>query len=61
MLHEIPGGLWEAVGTDIFTIDNKHYLCTVDYHGKFPVIRQVEGFMADNLIKIHGFFRIWTV
>ena len=23
---------WESVGTDIFTINNKHYLCIVDYH-----------------------------
>ena len=41
-------------------LSNKHYICFVDYHNKFPVIIQVEGFSADNLI-IHVrlyFFRI---
>ena len=51
MSHEIPGRLWESVGADIFTIDNKCYLHIVDYHSKFPIIEQVEGFGTENLIK----------
>ena len=59
--HEIPGRLWESVGADIFTIDNKCYLHIVDYHSKFPIIEEVEGFGAENRIKICKiFFRIWT-
>ena len=36
---------------DIFTISKKYYLCIVDSHCKFPVIKQVEGFSTDNLMK----------
>ena len=36
----------------IFSIDSKHYLCIVDYHGKFPVMRQVEELNTDNLIEL---------
>ena len=51
MSCEIPGRVWESVGADIFTINNNHYLCIVDYHHKFWVMEQVGGFSADNLIK----------
>ena len=27
MPHEILGRLWESVRTDIFSINNRHYLC----------------------------------
>ena len=50
--YEIPGRPWESLKADIFTIDNEHYVCIVDYNNKFPVIKQVEGFNTDNLIKI---------
>ena len=51
--HEIPGISWESVGANIFTIKNKHCLSIVDYHSKFPVMKQVEGLSADNLTKTH--------
>ena len=51
MSQKIPVGLWESLGADITTINNKHYLCIVVYHSIFPMIKQVEGFCADNLIK----------
>ena len=31
MSYEIPGRPWESVITDILTINNKHYLCIVDF------------------------------
>ena len=37
--HEIPGKLWGCVGADIFSTDRKYYLCIVDYHSKFPLIK----------------------
>ena len=51
--HEIPCRLrlLECAQPDIFSINNKHYLCIVDYHSMFSVIKQVKGFPADNLIK----------
>ena len=39
MSHEIPGRPWESLGTDVFSINNKHYLCIVDYQGKFPLMK----------------------
>ena len=49
--HEIPDKLWETLGEDIITVNEKHYLCIVDYHNKFPVIKHITAFNADNLIK----------
>ena len=53
MLQEIPGRLWEYVGVDIFPINNKHFLCIVDYYSKFPVMKQVELFSTDNVIQTY--------
>ena len=36
---------------DHFIINNKHYLCIVDYQRKFQVIKYVRRLIADNLIK----------
>ena len=30
--HEPTSRSWEKVATDIFTLDDKNYLCTVDYY-----------------------------
>ena len=30
------------LGIDMFTLHNKNYLCIVDYHSKFPVIKKME-------------------
>ena len=38
------------VGTDIFQLINRDYLCIVDYHSKFLVVKKMEGLSADNLI-----------
>ena len=48
--HEIPGKTWEVFGMDIFTLHNKNYLCIVDYHSKFHVIKQTEYLSTDSLI-----------
>ena len=50
MHHNILLRPWEVIGTDIFHLKNKHYLCIVDYNSKFPVIKRLEGLSADNLI-----------
>ena len=36
----------------LFHFKNKHYLCTVDYNSKFPVIKRLEGLSAENLINM---------
>ena len=48
--HDILAKPCTIVGADTFTLNNKHYLCVVDYHSKFPVITKLEDSSADNLI-----------
>ena len=38
------------LGTDVFHFNNKNYLCIVDYHSKFPVVKRLEGLSAESLI-----------
>ena len=33
--HYMPVRSWDVIGADMFTLNNKHYLCIVDYHSKF--------------------------
>ena len=49
--HKIPRRPWESVEADIFTINNKYYLCDVDYHSIIPFVKQLEGLSTDKLIK----------
>lgn len=39
--HEVPERPWEKIGIDIFTVEGKDYLCTVDYYSDL--------FEVDNL------------
>ena len=48
--HDIPVRLWDIIGADMFTINNKWYLCTVDYHSKFLIIKKTEDLSVDSLI-----------
>ena len=46
--HDIPVRQWDVIGTDMFTL-NKLYLCIVDYHSKFLIIKKTENLSADSL------------
>ena len=48
--HNIPLRPWEVIRADVFQFNNKNYICIVDYHSKFPIIKGIEGLSADNLI-----------
>ena len=48
--HDIPLRPWEVLVTDVFHFNNKNYLCIVDYHSEFPVIKRLEGLSTENLI-----------
>ena len=39
----------EVLGADIFHFNNKNYLCIVDYHSKFPVVKRLEVLSAESL------------
>ena len=38
------------LGVDVFHINNKNYLCIIDHHSKFPLIKRMEGLSTDSLI-----------
>ena len=38
-----------STGCRCFSFNNKNYLCIVDYHSKFPVIKRLEGLSTENL------------
>ena len=48
--HDIPAKPWEAIGADMFALNNKHYLCIINYDSKFPIIMKTEDLSADSLI-----------
>ena len=48
--HDIPIRPWDVVGVDKLQIIAKNYLCIVDYHSKFLVVKKMEGLSADSLI-----------
>ena len=37
------------LSTHIFAV-NKYYLCIVDYHSMFPIIKKRESLLADSLM-----------
>ena len=58
--HEIPRKQMEVVGGDMFTLHNKMYLCLVDYHSKFSVIKKMKDFSPESLIVTYKIiFRVW--
>ena len=48
--YDIPMRPWDVTGPDVFQLNNKIYICIVDYHGKFPMVKRMDGLSADNII-----------
>ena len=48
--HNTPLRLLKVLGADVFHFNNKNYLCIIDYHSKFPVIKRLEGLAVESLI-----------
>ena len=48
--HDIPVSPWNVVSMDMFQLNNKNYLCIVDYHCKFLVVKKMEGLSTYSLI-----------
>ena len=53
--HEIPKRPWKKIGTDLFTLNNKDYLCTVDYYSGYfeidPLRAKTANVVIDKLKK----------
>ena len=50
MVHDVPERPWQKVGCDIFTLDEKDYLCTVDYYSGYFEIDHLERKTARSII-----------
>ena len=48
--HDIPVRPWDIIGAGMFSLSNKHFLCIVEYHCKFLIIKKTEYLSADSLI-----------
>ena len=48
--YEIPGKTQEALGADIFTINNSHFHCVADHHSKFPIVKRAKGLIRSSWI-----------
>ena len=48
--HYILAKPWEIIGADMFTLNNKHYLCIIGYHKKIFTIKKTEDLPADSLM-----------
>ena len=58
--HDIPLRPCEVLGVDIFHLNNKNYLCIVDYHSKFPIIKRIHRLSAEShLNNKNHICRIW--
>lgn len=49
--HETPENPWEKVGTDIFTINSRNYLVTVDYYSQFFEIDYLSDTTSETIIQ----------
>ena len=50
IVHDVPERPWQKVGCDIFTLDEKDYLCTVDYYSGYFEIDHLERKTARSII-----------
>ena len=50
MHHDILVRLWDVISAYIFTLNDKQYLCIVDYHSKFLMIKKTADLSADSVI-----------
>ncbi|XP_061193428.1 uncharacterized protein K02A2.6-like [Saccostrea echinata] len=48
--HEIPDRPWQKIGTDLFQLDDRQYLITVDYHSDFFEIDRLHDKKSKEVI-----------
>ena len=49
--HKIPDRPWQKVGTDLFTVDNKQYLVTVDYYSCYFEVDELTSTTSNAIIR----------
>ena len=50
--HDVCLRTLEVVRADVFHFNNMNYLCVVDYNSKFPIVRKLQGLLAEHLINV---------
>ena len=50
MSHEVPSRPWEKIATDIFSLDGKDYLVTIDYYSNFWEVDRLPNTKASTTI-----------
>ena len=50
MQQDIPGKPCKVIEGDMLTLNKKNYVCIVDYHSKFPIVKRAEEMSAERLI-----------
>ena len=55
--HETPGKQWKTEGTDISTINNRHFLHIVDCNSEFPIIKGPDG-QQNNLRDVAKYYML---
>ena len=51
IVHDVPQRPWQKVGCDLFTIEQKDYMCTVDYYSGYFEVDRLEKKTASAVIK----------
>ena len=49
--HVIPDRPWQKVGTDLFTVDNKQYLVTVDDYSRYFEVDELTSTTSNAIIR----------
>ena len=44
------GKLWELIKADLFTTSSSNFLCIVEYHSRFQIVKQTDILSAESLI-----------
>ena len=50
ILHPLPSRPWQKLGLDIFTINSRNYLVTVDYYSQFFEVDFLSSMTSSNII-----------
>lgn len=49
--HDVPSRPWAKVGTDLFQVEDRHYMVTVDYYSSFMEVDRLEDQTSKEVIK----------
>jgi len=49
--RDLPSGLWEVVGSDLFTFDNDLYVVFIDYYSRWIEAVKVDSQTSRTVIK----------